>query len=143
MDVSVLDDQIVSFLKKNGWNQERYFNPTIWIDMLINEGYKCNAHAVRILESFGGLEFSKDREKNYKHSSWEFDFNAYDAGSGEFDRIEVFEKSVNESLFPLGMIYQDFLYVGESGVIYVGSYDEIRAIAKNIEEFFRNASLEK
>ena len=141
MDVNVIDENVKKFIGEQGWYDERKVNVSKWIEALTKEGYTCFPYAIQLLEELGGLNI-KPKGINIGNSNpAEFDFNALDAGSGEFDRMDILEPLAGESLFPLGQIYQSFLYVGESKRIYMGCYAELFLIGSNIEDFLNNAVL--
>ncbi len=85
---------------------------------------------IRVLEESG---WKKGRKVDIRK---DVEFSALSAGSGEYDRMEIFEPIAGENLFPLGMVYgQWFLYVGASKKIYMGDYTKLYLLGQNIEEF--------
>jgi len=139
---SKLDNHTIKVLEKSGWCKDRRIDISNWIEQLKSEGYKNSPYASEILEEFGGLNISPERIKTGKIYPGDIDFNALDAGSGEFDRMEIFEPIAGESLFPLGMVFgQWFLYVGLSNKIYMGSTVKLYILGESIEEFLNNIIL--
>lgn len=142
IDVSLLDKRALEFLGKYGWYSGRKVDISTWIEQLTSEGYKCFPYAEDILEEFGDLDIRPERVKIGESYPEDFDFKALDAGSGEFDRMEIFEPIAGETLFPLGMVYaQWFLYAGLSKKIYMGSMKKFYLLGNNIEEFLNNIIL--
>ncbi|NOW04853.1 SUKH-3 domain-containing protein [Clostridium beijerinckii] len=141
MDTNILNESVIRFMEEQGWYNGRRFNVSKWIEQLVKEGYTCFPYAIEVLEELGGLDIKPKRNIRTGNSHpAEFHFNAFDAGSGEFDRIDVFESLAGEPLFPLGEIYQEFLYVGLSKRIYMGCY-KLFVIGNSIEYFLNNVVL--
>lgn len=132
---SLLDSAVMSTLEKNGWYEGRKIDISGWITQLTKEGFKCPSYAVEILEELGGLRVKPERVKRGESFPGDIDFQALNAGSGEYDRMEIFEPIAQENLFPLGMVFsQWFLYVGFSKRIYMGNMNELYLIGNNIED---------
>lgn len=52
--------------------------------------------------------------KGYKGAM--FDFNPYNAASGEYDRIEAFQVAAGDKLFPIGSMCDAIVYVGQKKI---------------------------
>ena len=138
MNILLLNEFSVNSLKEFGWYEGRKVDVSKCVEQLESEGFECFPYAKEILEELDGLYIRPRRNKNDKIVPGEIDFNALGAGSGEHDRLEIFEQIAGEGLFPLGMIYQWFLYVGVSEKIYMGCYSEFYLVGHNIEECLNN-----
>ncbi|MCT4618780.1 MAG: SUKH-3 domain-containing protein [Marinisporobacter sp.] len=139
VDISLLEKETIEILEKSGWNIGRKIDISHWIEILTDEGYECFPYAIEVLEELGEIEIRQERNKSHNHYSGDIDFHALNAGSGEVDRLEIFESIAGEKLFPLGMVYEQwFLYVGRSRKIYMGSYTEVYLLGSNIAEFLNN-----
>lgn len=142
MNIPLLDNITIEILKQFGWREERKVDVSSWIEQLTAEGFECFPYAVEVLEELGGLEINPKQSDFGKSTSGDIDFHALDAGSGEFDRLEIFEPIAKEKLFPLGMVFaQWFLYVGFSKKVYMGNYVELYMLGENIEECLNNIFL--
>lgn len=139
VNISLVDNIIVENMKKNGWTSDRKANTVQCIDELIKEGYKGFPYAIKLIEELDGISIQSIKGESGKFISGEINFNAFDAGSGEADRLDIFEPIVKETIFPLGMVFdQYFMYVGVSEKIYMGSYGNIYLLGNNIEEALNN-----
>jgi hypothetical protein len=139
LDISLLDKRVIGFLEKYSWQKGRKVDVSKWIDQLTKEGYICFPYAVEILEELGGIDVRPERVKIGESFPGDFDFHAFNAGSGELDIMEFYKPIAGENLFPLGMVYgQWFLYVGLSKKIYMGGGDKFYLLGENIEEFLNN-----
>jgi hypothetical protein len=136
MEVSILKQYVKEILIKNGWHDGRKFDANKWFQELSKEGYCLHKYAKELIEELGGISVS---EKKYdKYSGATFDFNAYNAGIGEFDRLEEFETATKEKLFPIGRMCDSIVYAGESGKIYFGDWAELFLCGNSVEEYLNN-----
>jgi hypothetical protein len=63
-----------------------------------------------------------------------FDFFPLEAGSGQRDMVEVWERSLKRTLFPLGEVFRYMtLLVADDGRIYAGETDTLHLIGDNID----------
>jgi len=141
MEITQVDKRVKKFISQQGWYEGRKVNIDNWIEQLVKEGYSCFPYAKEVLEELGGIYIRSGNVRIGNCIPGEFDFNALDAGSGEFDRMEIFESLAGESLFPLGMIYQYFMYVGPSKKIYMGDCIKLYIVGNNLEDFLSNVIL--
>jgi len=141
MEITQLDERVKKFIRQQGWYEGRKVNIDNWIEQLVKEGYLCFSYAKEVLEELGGIYIKSGNVRIGNCIPGEFDFNALDAASGEFDRMEIFESLAGESLFPLGMIHQYFMYVGPSEKIYMGDCTKLYIVGNNLEDFLNNVIL--
>lgn len=134
LNSSLLDKGVLEHLKVSGWTSSREFDASVWIKQLTKEGYMSFQYATAVLKAYGGLRLKQSRGT----FPADIDFNAFNSGSGEADRLEIFEPIAGEHLFPIGMIHQLFLYVGPSKRIYMGDYDRLYVLGNSIEDFLNN-----
>jgi len=136
MTIEKLENYIVDILMKNSWTKDRQYDTTFWISRLTDEGYKINECAHCILRELGNIEI---RERSTKtHCAVTMDFNPYFAASGEFDRIEDFEKACDDEIFPIGMLQDYIVYAGKSERIYIGDWTGLYLIGECIEDYLNN-----
>lgn len=139
INVSMLEEPVISALLNAGWSQDRKTNIDNWIEELTNEGFKSFPYAIELLEEIGGLILKPERIKYGYDYPGDADFNVYDVASGEFDRLEYFEDATKEELFPLGMAYgQWLLYVAKSRKIYMGDMNKVFLLGNDFEDFINN-----
>lgn len=144
ININNLEEPVISTLLNAGWFQGRKINVDMWIEELTNEGYELFPYAIELLEEIGGLILKPERIKYGFDYPGDADFNAYDVASGEFDRIEFFENVTNEELFPLGMVYgQWLLYVAKSRKIYMGDMNKVFLLGNDFESFINNLVMSK
>lgn len=136
MNTSTLDIYVIKILRKNGWIENRKYDISSWIKCLTAEGYVIHDYAYSILEELGNIEVWE--RSDGKHSGATFHFNPYYAASGEYDRIEEFEKASGDKLFPIGELQQMIMYAGKSKRIYLGDWAELLMAGETIEEFLNN-----
>lgn len=142
IDYSLLQKDTIKELKKAGWRDRRKLDVSKWIKQLVSEGFNYFPYAGEVLEKFGKLTFRPKKRKDAGRYRGEFIIDAMYGGSGEADRMEIFEPIAQEKLFPLGMVYdQFFLYVGESKKIYMGATTELYLLGDGIEDFLNNIVL--
>lgn len=141
IDCEILDDFTIKRLKKAGWKSGRKVNIAYWREQLAIEGYRIFPYAEEVLEELAWLKISSSIERpDYRYGiSFDFDFVA--SGSGEADRLELYEPIVNDRIYPLGEVVQHFLHIGESKRIYVTSYADVYLVGNNIEECLNNLIL--
>jgi len=136
---SNLDKYVLKILEDAGWITTRSADIKEQLQILESEGYKPFEYAIRIMQSFDGIYISAQKSKGVKSYIGDVEFDCVGAGSGEYDRLEIFEEICKESIFPIGMVFgQWFLYVGKSNKIYMGDYNKFYLLGENIEEFLTN-----
>ncbi len=92
MIIQRINEHSINVLKKNGWYQDRKYDISYWVGQLEREGYSINKYAAQILQNLGNLYIREKGSDDYVAAT--FNFNPYDSASGEFDRIEGYEKKV-------------------------------------------------
>lgn len=132
----LLDEYVLNVLKTSGWNEGRTQNITPWIQILSEEGYIVNDYAKSILTELGNLQVRVSGDKN--HLGVTMHFNPVNAASGEYDRIEMFNKASNEELFPIGECYDWIIYVSDSKKVYLGDWMSLSIAGDSIEDFLNN-----
>lgn len=136
MNMNEVSKHTQEVLKKNGWYEGREYDITFWVSVLEEEGYKLNEYAKSILKELGDIYV---REKSTElYNSATFDFNPFNAASGEYDRMEEFEQASRDKLFPIGAVQEYIVYAGESKRIYIGDWEGLYMIGTSIEEYLEN-----
>jgi len=129
----LVNKYVIELLKKSGWYAGRKFDASLWINELSKEGYSCFDYAVEILQELGEVEINVGNGDGYKGAM--FDFNPYNAASGEYDRMERFEIASGEKLYPIGSMGQAIVYVGNKQNIYFGDWKTFFWHGKNLEDY--------
>lgn len=133
MNSLLIDKYVIELFEKNGWYKGRMFDISFWINELSKEGYICFDYAIEILEELGGIEVNVGNCNGYEGAI--FDFNPYNAASGEYDRIERFEILAGEKLYPIGSMGQAIAYVGDKQNIYFGDWKTFYWHGKSVEDY--------
>ena len=136
MNTELLDKYVVDVLRKHGWSEGRKRDITYWIRVLSKEGYIVNDYAQSVLEELGDIQMNTGGDKN--HWGVQLHFNPVYAGSGEYDRLEIFNAAAKEELFPIGECFAWTVYVGASKKVYVGDQMDLSIAGNSIEEFLNN-----
>lgn len=136
MNLEKINPYTHEILKKNGWYENRKYDISFWLSELTEEGYKINSYAKSILEELGDISIREKSTENYVGAT--FDFNPFNAASGEYDRIGEFEIVSNDELFPIGAVQDYILYAGSTQKIYLGDWKGLYLIGNSIEDFFEN-----
>ena len=136
MNIEELDEYILNVLRKSGWNSDRQQEIQSWINILSEEEYQVNDYAQLILKELGDLEIRVSSNKNYMGVT--LHFNPVNAASGEYDRMEIFNKVSNDELFPIGECYDWVIYVGSDKKVYLGDWQSLSIAGNSIEEFLNN-----
>ncbi len=136
MIVELLDKYVINILKENGWNKNRRQDIQSWIKILSKEGYIVNDYARDVLQELGNLQIRTSGDKN--HLGAMLHFNPVSAASGEYDRMEIFNRASNDELFPIGECYDWVIYVSSSKKVYLGDWKSLSIAGNTIEEFLNN-----
>ncbi|WP_207641810.1 SUKH-3 domain-containing protein [Ruminiclostridium cellobioparum] len=132
-NISFLETYVFELLKHCGWYDGRKFDISFWINELTKEGYECFKYAEDILQELGDIKVNVGNNKGYKGAM--FDFNPYNAASGEYDRIEAFQVAAGDKLFPIGSMCDAIVYVGQKKNIYFGDWSTFFWHGKNLEDY--------
>ena len=136
IDIKLIEPYVVSALQKIGWHENRKIDISYWKAVLKNEGYIIFDYAEELLENFGGIEVNSIIATIY--SCAQFDFDPLNAASGEFDRINYYQSTTHDQLYPIGSLVEGIAYVGLSKKIYWGSVDKIYLVGNCIENYLNN-----
>ena len=137
MNTELLDKYVVDVLRKHGWSEGRKRDITYWIRVLTEEGYIVNDYAKSVLEELGDIHMNTRSYKRY--CGVQLDFDPVYGGSGEYDRLEIFNAAAKEELFPIGECFSWIVYVGASKKVYLGDWASLSIAGDSIEEFLNNA----
>lgn len=133
MILELLDEYVINVLRESGWSEHRKQDIQYWIKVLTEEGYVVNDYAQSILQELGDLQFNTAGDKN--HWGVQLEFNPVNAASGEYDRMEIFNKASNDELFPIGLCFSWIVYVGSNKKVYLGDWQSLSIAGNSIEEF--------
>ena len=115
---------IISELKKAGWNPQRKIEITKIIEYLNEEGYKLNEYAKDVIAQFGFLEMEHPSYR-VENSTEKLHFNPIRACDHIYrERVEEYEYKIGESLVVIGEAYDEhlILMISDRGHVY-GGYD--------------------
>jgi SUKH-3 immunity protein of toxin-antitoxin system len=126
-------------LEAAGWFRERRVLADRWIAPLEEEGNRCFPRARDFLERFGGLEFEALPyiERAFNPSRTLLD--PLRAASGEFDRIEGWQKDHGLRLFPVGYAFGEYfiLLIAPDETFYAGSDESFVLVGTGATDCFR------
>jgi hypothetical protein len=133
--VSHRSPEVDRCLRTAGWTPSRQVETSGWLTQLSSEGYTVVAAARPILQSLGGLTIFPVEEDDQAFTPQPFDFCPLDAGSGQRDLVELWEKRLGQPLLPLGQAfgYMTLLVAGD-GRILAGETDTLHLIGQDIDE---------
>jgi hypothetical protein len=97
----MLSDTVVSTLAASGWTPDRRAATAQWVSQLESEGFTMLPEAVKLLESFGGLNVVPRKDASDAYSAEVLRFDPVLAASGEFDRIDYWQRRLNTPLSPI------------------------------------------
>jgi len=110
--------QVETVLRRAGWSPTRLVSTVLWAETLAHEGYTPFSSALAILEHLGGLYI--DLPPNpYPHV---LVTDPVRAGTGEFDRVEEWQRELGVRLFPLGEVETcgNPVWLADSGQVFYG-----------------------
>lgn len=136
IDIEKLNIYTQIILMKSGWYEGRKYDCNEWIHALVSEGFSTNSYALEILGELGNI-YVRARSNKY-HTAATFNFNPFNAASGECDRIDRYQKACKESLFPLGECFDFIIYAGGSRKIYAASWCSLDIVGDCIEDYLNN-----
>ena len=112
-----------------------------WIEQLTSEGFEINEFAREILNGFGGV--SVKGKGNTSQIFVELKFDPVYYASGEFDRMGLYNFAANDTLFPVGGMFDFTVYVGKQGAFYVADWKTLYECGDTLERFLETVSSEK
>lgn len=136
MVCEILDEYVLNVLKRSGWHEDRKIDINAWLQVLSEEGYIVNDYAKSVLRELGDLQICISSDK--EHLGVTLHFNPVNAASGEYDRMEIFNSSSGEELFPIGQCYDWVIYVSVSKKVYLGDWMSLSVAGDTIEDFLNN-----
>jgi hypothetical protein len=102
---------------------------------LQREGYVANAHAIAVLENLGRLTIVPETYPGALFHPCRMVFDPVLAGSGEFDRVEWWQKACGLTLFPVAEADPVCnVVVAENGQVFDGRDQDFNLLGASIEE---------
>ena len=93
-----------SILRRAGWTPDRFVSASEWVAILETECFTMLPEAVKILESFGGLRVVPQKTASDAYLAEALLFNPVMAATGEFDRVDFWQRRLNLRFSPLAEI---------------------------------------
>jgi hypothetical protein len=97
----MFSNTVLSVLEASGWTPNRNVPIAQWVAQLESEGFTMLPNAVKLLEGFGGLEIVPRKAASDAYAAEVLRFDPTLAASGEFDRIDYWEKRLDTHLSPI------------------------------------------
>jgi hypothetical protein len=108
---------------------------SLWVQALEREGYVPNAKAIAVLENLGGLTVIPETYPEALFHPAKMMFDPVRAGSGEFDRVDWWQRACGLSLFPVAEADPVFnVVVAENGKVFDGRDSTFCQLGYSIEE---------
>ncbi len=138
-EVDVFSDTVHSILEASGWTPHRKVPTAQWVNQLESEGFTMLPDAVRALEAFGGLEIVPRKTAADSFLKGVLRFDPVLAASGEFERVDYWQKRLNTKLSPLAEGSKgELLLLAEDGRI-LSCYDgQLFLDGVSFEDAFEN-----
>jgi SUKH-3 immunity protein len=99
--MDMFSDAVVSILEDSGWKSGRRVLVEHWINRLEGEGFTMSPEAIKVLETFGGLEIVPRKTPIDTFLKGALRFDPVLAASGEFERVNYWQERLNTKLSPL------------------------------------------
>ena len=100
----MFSEELRSALADAGWTPDRKVLTGHWVSQLVSEGFAMLPAAIEVLESFGGLEIHPLMVPSQVYRPGVLLFDPILATSGDFDRVDYWQKRLHMRLSPLGEI---------------------------------------
>ena len=137
MVIAKLKKNTISILKKAGWYEGRREDRKLLYKFLEDYGWELFPKAKEVADEMDGISICNHQEKGtieiYFDMSLAIGFKSF---------ILAYKDMTGERLYPLGLMWQDDFYIGESGKIYCwksSTYDvkgnNLYFVASDIESF--------
>jgi hypothetical protein len=101
--LNMVSDSSKRLLNQFGWTPDRNIDIQKWQAQLECEGFVVTQEAAAILRSFGGLTINLSQAEGPFIPEW-LTFDPIIAASGEFDRIDYWQKYLGSILTPLALV---------------------------------------
>ena len=121
--------------------EDKHKNIDDWINLLVEEGYELNEYAKEFLLIFGGIKV-KGRGKQSK-SFVEISFDPCFYAQGEFDRMSIYNSVSEDTLFPVGGLYDYTIFIGRIGTFYLADWMNLYECGKSSDFFWENIFSDK
>ena len=112
-----------------------------WINLLVEEGYELNEYAKEFMMIFGGIRV-KGRGKQSK-TFVEISFDPCYYAQGEYDRMIIYNSASEDTLFPVGGLYDYTIFIGRKGTFYIADWMNLYECGKSSDLFFENVFSDK
>ena len=106
-----------------------------WVEKLEREGYVANPLAIAVLENLGGLTIVPETYPEALFHPCKVVFDPVRAGSGEFDRVEWWQRACGLTLFPVAESDPVCnVVVAANGRVFYGRDSSFNLLGQSIEE---------
>jgi hypothetical protein len=132
----VFSDIVVFILEKSGWARNRKLPTSQWVAQLASEGFSMLPDAVKVLESFGGLEIVPQKTVADTFLKGVPLLSA----AGEFERVDCWQRRLNIKLSPIGEDSKGgMILLAEDGRAFICSDSELFLIGASFEDAMENS----
>jgi hypothetical protein len=89
-------------LEASGWSEGRKVSTIQWVVPLESEGFAMLPDAVKVLGNLGGLRVVPPKATTNAYSPEVLTFDPVLGASGDFDRVDYWQKRLGKTLSPIG-----------------------------------------
>jgi len=131
----MLSQEVQAVLRQQGWSPDRKVPITDWVAQLRSEGYTVSPEGEAILQNFGGLEITPAKRSDDAYAAGAICFDPVLAATGEFERVDFWQKHLGQKLTPLGELEgQSILLLTENGRVFYEWGNEIGECGESFED---------
>jgi hypothetical protein len=114
----MFSETVQKILEATGWTPQRRISITDWKKCLNSEGFTVHLKAVELLVNFGGIEVRPVKSSSDAYMAEVLRFDPILAASGEFDRVDYWQKYLKIELTPIAEVNAAILLLGSDGRVF-------------------------
>jgi SUKH-3 immunity protein len=108
-----MDGDVLDALISAGWHENRPYDTSRWMSVLVGEGFTINQLARAIWASYGGLRV---RSASSREPASSLKIDPVESSSGALDEAERLERDYGENYSPIGFWSAQYpAYIAPSG----------------------------
>ncbi len=98
----MFSEELRSAFANAGWTPDRKVPTGHWVSQLVSDGFTMLPAAIKLLESFGGLEIRPLKVPSQVYRPEVLLFDPVLAASGDFERVDYWQERLHMRLSPIG-----------------------------------------
>jgi hypothetical protein len=111
-------EKVLLALESSGWKPDRRVLVDVWTARLMSEGFTILPEALSLLEVFGGLVIRPVKSRSDVYVANAVTFDPVLAASGEFDRVDYWQKKLNLTFTPIAEVGGAILMLASDGRLF-------------------------